>query len=102
MSSSLDGTINEGAQGASITLHCSALQLLAVHVFLALALKHPEASKRPSAPLVAQFARDALEAAIEADLFTLRGLQMIAHDEAIEDWVLPECLLVLRQKGSRA
>jgi hypothetical protein len=98
----LDGTFNEGAQGAAITVRCHALQLMAVHGFLALALKHPEASKRPSAPLVAQFARDALQGAIDAGLFTERGLMMIAHDEATEDWVLPDCLLELRRKGGAA
>jgi hypothetical protein len=63
-----------------VVIETDAATLLAVHGFLALALRHPEAGLRPSAELVAAFCRRSIELMVNRGLFTEKGKQLLAHD----------------------
>ncbi len=95
----LDETMNEDRADVPVTIETDAGTLVAVHGYLALALRHPDALLRPSADIAAKFARAILQASIDAGLFTARGVQLIAADVNTPDHVIPESLQVLRKGG---
>lgn len=96
----LDGTeINADAFHRSVVIETDVVTLIGVHGYLSLALRHPEAKARPSAELVASFARGILQACIDAGLFTERGLSLVVNDANQEASTIPESLLQRFRNG---
>jgi hypothetical protein len=69
----------------TIKLELDGQTALAVHGFLALALRHPQASQRPSSEWAAAFARDLLDLLLRADVFTPEGIAAMREALASDD-----------------
>jgi hypothetical protein len=96
----LDGTeFNRDAFRTTVMIDTDCVTLLAVHGYLSLALRHPEAATRPSSEMAAAFARAILQACIDAGMFTERGKFLLANDANSAASTLPESLQALRNGG---
>jgi hypothetical protein len=69
--------INKKTAKRVVTLQLAAEDLVAVHGFLSLGLRHPSAENNPLADAAARFACDALDKIVESGVLTDDGLRSL-------------------------